>query len=137
MSLPSRTDIAASSFLTKRIKTDLNNGIINDRIQLVIQDDGTLGWKKDGADTVIPFKGKVKEIIKNPNWLWSGGPAILDGVKAGDNVAVFVCGAVDEGRGASFSPAPNLFAINHTGMIGIWNKISSNRISIEYVKKTL
>lgn len=50
-------DIAASSLLTKKIKDDLNAGIINDRIQLVIQADGTLGWKKDGADAVIPFSG--------------------------------------------------------------------------------
>lgn len=48
-------DIAASSVLTKKIKCDLNEGIINDRIQLVIDNDGNLGWKKDGADTVIPF----------------------------------------------------------------------------------
>ena len=123
-------DIAASSFMTKRIKTDLNDGIINDRIQLVIQPDGTLGWKKDGADTVIPFKGEVKQIIKNPNWLWNGGAATLNGVKAGDNVAVFVCGAVSEDKGASFSPTPDVFAINHTGMIGIWHKINSNTISI-------
>lgn len=50
-------DIAASSVLTKTIKDDLNDGIINERIQLVIDEDGNLGWKKDGADTVIPFKG--------------------------------------------------------------------------------
>lgn len=48
-------DIAASSLLTKKIKDDLNEGIINDRIQLVVREDGTLGWKKDGADTVYPF----------------------------------------------------------------------------------
>lgn len=51
-------DICASSLLTKKIKDDLNDGIINDHIQLVIQPDGTLGWKKDGADTVIPFSSE-------------------------------------------------------------------------------
>lgn len=49
-------DIAASSSLTKKIKDDLNDGIINDHIQLVIMDNGKLGWKKDGADTVTPFR---------------------------------------------------------------------------------
>ena len=48
-------DIAASSVLTKKIKDDLNEGIINEHIQLVIDENGKLGWKKDGADTVIPF----------------------------------------------------------------------------------
>lgn len=56
-------DIAASSILTKKIKNDLNDGIINDRIQLIILPDGTLGWKKDGADTVLPFSSFRKENI--------------------------------------------------------------------------
>lgn len=49
------TDVCASSFLTHRIKTDLNDGIINEHIQFVLDEDGNLGWKKDGADTVINF----------------------------------------------------------------------------------
>lgn len=48
-------DIAASIKPVHIMKTNLDNGIINDRIQLVIQEDGSLGWKKDGADTVTPF----------------------------------------------------------------------------------
>lgn len=52
-------DISASSFLTSKIKSDLNDGIINDRIQLIIDEDGNLGWKKDGADTVIPFSNVI------------------------------------------------------------------------------
>lgn len=52
-----KSDIAASSLLTKKIKDDLNEGIINEHIQFVIRDNGKLGWKKDGADTVYPFSG--------------------------------------------------------------------------------
>lgn len=61
-------DIAASSVLTKSIKDDLNDGIINERIQLVIQDDGNLGWKKDGADTVIPFSNIKNLKIERVRW---------------------------------------------------------------------
>lgn len=53
------SSICASSILTNRIKTDLNDGIINDHIQFVIDEDGNLGWKKDGADTVIPFSSVI------------------------------------------------------------------------------
>lgn len=48
-------DIASSIKPVHEIKSNLDQGIINDRIQLVIDDKGNLGWKKDGADTVIPF----------------------------------------------------------------------------------
>ncbi len=126
-------DIAASSFITKKIKTDLNAGKINDRIQLVIQPDGTLGWKKDGADAVIPFKGKIKDIIQNPNWLWNGGPVTLSGVKNGDTLVVFVSGNVKEDENPGFSPSPDVFAVQHLGMIGIWNKINTNIISINNI----
>lgn len=57
------SDIAASSLLTKKIKDDLNEGIINSHIQLVILPDGTLGWKKDGADTALPFNSFRRENI--------------------------------------------------------------------------
>ena len=53
-------DIASSIKPVHDIKSNLDQGIINNRIQLVIDDDGNLGWKKDGADTVIPFKRDVK-----------------------------------------------------------------------------
>lgn len=61
-----KDDIAASSILTKNIKDDLNEGIINDHLQFVFDEDGTLGYKKDGADTVIPFinEDRVGKIIK-------------------------------------------------------------------------
>lgn len=40
---------------TNKIKENLDKGIINDHIQFVIDSNGNLGWKKDGADAVIPF----------------------------------------------------------------------------------
>lgn len=47
-----------------KIKENLDKGIINDRIQLVIDNNGKLAWKKDGADTVIPFNtGKTESGI--------------------------------------------------------------------------
>ena len=33
----------------------LNNKLAHGRIELVVNEDGTLGYKLDGADTVIPF----------------------------------------------------------------------------------
>lgn len=58
-----KSDIAASSVLTKSIRDDLDIGKINDKIQLVVIDNETLGWKRPGADTVYPFKGKEDEIV--------------------------------------------------------------------------
>lgn len=55
--------VCASSILTNRIKTDLNNGIINDRIQFIIDENGKLCWKKDGADTVLNFSSGLSERI--------------------------------------------------------------------------
>ncbi len=134
-------DIAASSFITKKIKTDLNAGKINDRIQLVIQPDGTLGWKKDGADAVIPFKGKVKGIIDNPAWLWTGGPVTLSGVKNGDGLAVFVAGGgvtdeydggANEDSNSAFYPSPDFFVrLDGLGMVGVWNKINFSSVVID------
>lgn len=68
-------DIAASSKLTNKIKIDLNNGIINDHIQLVIMDNGKLGWKKDGADTVTPFRTNYNCIVsgRGSAHLWRHG----------------------------------------------------------------
>lgn len=68
-----KDSIAASSVLVKRIfayakkiREDLNNGKINDHIQFVIMSNGKLGWKKDGADTVIPFNNFPT------NWKYKG-----------------------------------------------------------------
>lgn len=64
------SSICASSILTNTIKTDLNDGIINEHIQFIIDENGNLGWKKDGADTVIPFSniiglfGKLKKFTR-------------------------------------------------------------------------
>ena len=57
----SRSDenIASSILPVHNIKSNLDQGIINEHIQLVIDDDGNLGWKKDGADTVYPFSRKA------------------------------------------------------------------------------
>lgn len=55
-----KDNIAASSMLTKNIKDDLNEGIINDHLQFVFDKDGSLGYKKDGADAVIPFSKGLK-----------------------------------------------------------------------------
>ncbi len=58
-------DIAASSEGVFTIHDNLEHGIINKHIQFVIQDDGTLGWKKDGADTVIPFSSGPFSLMRN------------------------------------------------------------------------
>lgn len=36
-------------------KNELNNKLAHGRIELVVNEDGTLGYKLDGADTVTPF----------------------------------------------------------------------------------
>ncbi len=41
----------------------LNNKLAHGRIELVVQSDGTLGYKLDGADTVIPFKSKPQIVL--------------------------------------------------------------------------
>ncbi len=54
-----RSDMAQSSSGVFTIRNALDRGIINNRIQFVIDDDGNLGWKKDGADAVINFSNVV------------------------------------------------------------------------------
>lgn len=42
---------------------EINNKLAHGRIELVVQSDGTLGYKLDGADTVIPFKSKPQIVL--------------------------------------------------------------------------
>lgn len=52
--------------LEQRIKTEfdnVNSSLANGRVQLVINDDGSLGYKLDGADTVYPFSNGLNAII--------------------------------------------------------------------------
>lgn len=42
---------------------ELINKLAHGRIELVVQSDGTLGYKLDGADTVIPFKSKPQIVL--------------------------------------------------------------------------
>ena len=42
---------------------EINNKLAHGRIELVVQSDGTLGYKLDGADTVIPFKSKPQILL--------------------------------------------------------------------------
>lgn len=61
------SDIAASSSSTFRIHDNLEHGIINSHIQFVINEDGTLGWKKDGADTVLNFSSNIADMFVSEN----------------------------------------------------------------------
>lgn len=58
-----RSDIAQSSAGVFTIRNALDHGIINDRIQFVIDENGKLCWKKDGADTVLNFSSGLSEKI--------------------------------------------------------------------------
>lgn len=53
----------------------LNNKLAHGRIELVVQSDGTLGYKLDGADTVIPFI--------NNDTICIPGNIILNGYRTG------------------------------------------------------
>ena len=50
---------AADAMLLKEVNHNLNAKLAQGRVQLVIQSDGTLGYKLDGADTVHPFHSKL------------------------------------------------------------------------------
>lgn len=42
------------------VVAELNNKLAHGRVEIVANDDGTLGYRLDGADTVHPFKSTVK-----------------------------------------------------------------------------
>lgn len=48
-----------SAIVTKELYNNLNAKLAQGRVQLVVQSDGTLGYKLDGADTVHPFSTKL------------------------------------------------------------------------------
>lgn len=41
----------------------INSSLANGRVQLVVNEDGSLGYKLDGADTVYPFSNGLNAII--------------------------------------------------------------------------
>ena len=51
-----------------------NSSLADGRVQLVINDDGSLGYKLDGADTVYPFKDvstiQIKTRLLTPSASW-------------------------------------------------------------------
>ena len=52
--------------LEQRIKKEfdtVNSSLANGRVQLVVNEDGSLGYKLDGADTVYPFSNGLNAII--------------------------------------------------------------------------
>ena len=52
--------------LEQRIKKEfdtVNRSLANGRVQLVVNEDGSLGYKLDGADTVYPFSNGLNAII--------------------------------------------------------------------------
>lgn len=52
--------------LEQRIKNEfdtVNSSLANGRVQLVVNEDGSLGYKLDGADTVYPFSNGLNAII--------------------------------------------------------------------------
>lgn len=52
--------------LEQRIKNEfdtVNSSLANGRVQLVVNENGSLGYKLDGADTVFPFSNGLNAII--------------------------------------------------------------------------
>lgn len=111
------SSVCASSVLTNRIKTDLNDGIINDHIQFVIDEDGNLGWKKDGADTVINFssiKGFHDKLKAFSRLSTAGNDCIY--YLGGNCIPVIVFGSAHNGNnGVTFYSEWNVFRCNANG----------------------
>ena len=72
--------------LEQRIKKEfdtVNSSLANGRVQLVVNEDGSLGYKLDGADTVYPFSNGLNAIItvRSVNTVYSSA-----GEKYGDTL---------------------------------------------------
>lgn len=70
VSAATQQNTIAGALALKEVNSSLGGG----RIQLVVNEDGSLGYKLDGADTVYPFKNvstiQVKTRLLTPAYSW-------------------------------------------------------------------
>lgn len=86
------------------------------RVQLVVNDDGSLGYKLDGADTVYPFKG---------------APIVISGTIYGTNNSQ---GGNVSGEGYASFKLPKNTKVEFTVVKGSWSfKANKNAISTGFV----
>ncbi len=70
-SIIKRSNISTAS-LDFLLYSEINNKLANGRVELVVNNDESLGYRLDGADTVHPFKTK-HDIILGLSWGTLGG----------------------------------------------------------------
>lgn len=138
-----RSDISQSSAGVFTIRNALDHGIINNRIQFVIDEDGNLGWKRDGADAVINFssiKG-FRDKLKSFSKIGTVGNDCIYYL-GGNCIPVMVFTAAHSSNGVTYYGEWNIFRGNAQGPTVSVTPISSyttkvNKNNITVVDKTV